>query len=150
MRVPQELSHSTPEQALQRGVMPYKSSSLIPVARNAEGLNLPRSALGSFHEPAADGDPGCLGTVLGFELGEDGAYMELDRPLGDKEPIRDLGVLQAAGEEREHLEFPGGEAAVLGGSVLTLYAPEQPVRDGRLEEGAPGLDGADGAEDLLP
>src|SRR5215212_5876643 len=90
--------------------------------------------LGGLDEPAADGDPGRLGTVLGFELGEDGADVELDRPFGDKEPICDLGVLQAAGEEREHLEFPGGEATVLRDIFLTLYAPEQPVSDCRLEE----------------
>src|SRR5215212_2472029 len=45
---------------------------------------------GSVHEPAADGDPGRLGAVLGFELGKDGADVELDRPFGDKESPCDL------------------------------------------------------------
>src|SRR5215208_2386769 len=101
-------------------------------------------------EPSADGDPGRLGTVLGFELGEDGADVELDRPFRDKESTCDLGVFQAAGEEGEHLEFPRCEAAVLRDVFLTLYALQESICDGRLEEGASGLDGADGAEDLLP
>ena len=31
--------------------------------------------------------------------------MEFDRPFRDKEPGRDLGVLESSGEEREHLEL---------------------------------------------
>src|SRR5215207_10892308 len=100
-------------------------------------------------EPSADGDPGRFGTVLGFQLGEDRADVELDRSFRDKESTCDLGVLQAAGEEREHLEFPGCEAAVRRDVLLTLYTLEEPVCDGWLEEGPSGLDGADGAEDLL-
>jgi hypothetical protein len=61
------------------------------------------AGLGGLDEPAADGDPGRLGTVLGFELGEDRADVKLDRSFRDKESSCDLGVLQAAGEEREHL-----------------------------------------------
>src|SRR5215210_1802617 len=75
-----------------------------------------------FDEPSADGDSGRLGTVLRFELGEDGADVELDRPFRDKESTCDLGVFQAASEEGEHLEFPGCEAAVLRDVFLTLYA----------------------------
>jgi hypothetical protein len=104
---------------------------------------------GGLDEPAADGDPGRFGTVLGFQLGEDRADVELDRSFRDKESTCDLGVLQAAGEEREHLEFPGSEAAIRRDFLLTLYALQQPICDGRLEEGPSGLDGADGAEDLL-
>src|SRR3954454_11026799 len=75
-----------------------------------------------LHEPALGGNPGRLGAVLGFEFCEDGADMELDRPLRDKEPAGDLGVLQAAGEEREHLEFPGRETPILRNVFLAVYA----------------------------
>ena len=61
------------------------------------------AGLGGLHEPPADGNSGRLGTVLGFELGEDGADVKLDRSFRDKESTCDLGVLQAAGEKREHL-----------------------------------------------
>ena len=63
--------------------------------------------LRGFHQTAADGDSGRFGAVLGFELGEYGADVELDGAFGDKELGRYLGVLEAAGDEGEHLEFPG-------------------------------------------
>src|SRR5215204_3902408 len=107
------------------------------------------AGLGGLHEPAADGNSGRLGTVLGFELGEDGADVKLDRSFRDKESSCDLGFLPAAGVDLERLYFPGCEAAVLLDVLLTIYVLQQPVSDGRFEEGASGLDGADGAEDLL-
>ena len=42
--------------------------------------------------------------------------------------------LRSSGEEREHLEFPWREAPVLRDVFLAVYALEQPVSDGRLEQ----------------
>jgi hypothetical protein len=80
-----------------------------------------QATLGGVYETAADGDPGRLGTVLGFELGEDGADVELYRPFRDKESTCDIGIFQAVGEESEHLEFPGRKAAVRREVFLTTY-----------------------------
>ena len=56
---------------------------------------------GRVHEAPLGGDHGRLGAVVGAELGEDGADVELDGALGDKEALGDGGVLEAPGEERE-------------------------------------------------
>ena len=62
----------------------------------ARGSEVRRGGSRNLHEPAADGDPGRLGAVLGFEFCQDGADVELDRPLRDEELVGDLGVLKAA------------------------------------------------------
>src|SRR5215210_4378526 len=96
--------------------------------------------------PGGEGDG--LGAVVGAELGEYRADVELDGPLGDEEPRGDLAVVQTLGDETEDLELPWREG-------LRLLSPfphvvEQAVRHAGLEQRAASVDGPDGVEDLCP
>src|ERR687893_804719 len=98
--------------------------------------------VGKAHEAAVGGDGNGFGAVVRAELGEDGSHVELDRPLADKQPLGDLGILEAAGQVGQYFELAGREVArVLSAAV---YALQEAVRDGRLQERAAGVDGADG------
>src|SRR5215210_737014 len=98
-------------------------------------------------EAAAGGDPDRLGAVVGAELGEDGADVELDGPLGDEEPFGDLPVSQPPRDEPEHLGLPRRQ--VFGGRTpVATGALQQPLRRGRPEQRAARVYGAHGGEDL--
>src|SRR3712207_5676385 len=101
---------------------------------------------GGVHEAALGGYPRGLRAVVGVELGEDRADVELDGPLGDKEAFGDGRVLEAPGEQRQHLELAGGQGVRL--PRVLADASQQAVRDGGTEQGTPGVNRADGGEDV--
>jgi hypothetical protein len=60
---------------------------------------------GYGRRPAATGKDGGLGTVTAAELGQDVTHMGVDGALGDEEPLGDLLVRQAPGDQLSDLVF---------------------------------------------
>jgi hypothetical protein len=60
-------------------------------------------------EAALIGDDHQLGPVPGVELGEDPRHVRLAGQRADEQPGGDLGVGQAASDQREDLQLPRGE-----------------------------------------
>jgi hypothetical protein len=98
-----------------------------------------------------------LDPVAQPELRQHPSEVRLHSRLGDEEPLGDLGVGEAAGELRQDRQLPGCELVELGvgRSGCGLRVPEL-VRE-RVEEapghtrgddGVPGGDGPDGADEL--
>src|SRR6266545_7238174 len=79
---------------------------------------------------AAEPEPGRLrgrlATRANAELPEDRCDMVVDRPLGEHEPLGDLGVAEPLGDESEHLELTRSQP---GGILLRRRAwpPGQPA-----------------------
>ena len=61
----------------------------------------------------ATGKDGGLGTVTAAELGQDVTHMGVDGPLGDKEPLGDLLIRQAPGDQLSDLAFALSEREFL-------------------------------------
>jgi hypothetical protein len=74
------------------GPVPWYRVLLVRVVSSRVAREVVR--LRRLDEAAAGGDLDRLGAVVGAELGEDGADVELDGPLGDEEPFGDLPVSQ--------------------------------------------------------
>src|SRR3712207_2752351 len=102
-------------------ISPARSGTSGPFARGGFRLRWP-------DEAAADGYPGGFGAVVGAELGEDLADVELDGALGDEEPLGDLLVAQPPRDEPEHLDLPGRQR--LGVAPVAPGAIEQSLRHG--------------------
>ena len=52
-----------------------------------------------------------LGPVRGTRLGQQVGDVRLDRARGEEEPLRDLGVAEAVGHQREDVHLPAGHAS---------------------------------------
>jgi hypothetical protein len=63
--------------------------------------------------PTATGKDGGLGTVTAAELGQDVTHMGVDGALGDEEPLGDLLVRQAPGDQLSDLVFALSEREFL-------------------------------------
>jgi hypothetical protein len=75
-------------------------------------------------EPEPYGLGACLGPRADVELAEDRRNVVVNRPLGDKETIGDLGVAQAAGDEVQHFRLARREPRRVGARRRTRAACE--------------------------
>src|SRR5690242_17845443 len=65
--------------------------------------------------PVGAGQSSDLGAVAAAELGQDVAHVGVDGALGDEQPVGDLAVGQARGDQLGDLVFAVGERQVLLG-----------------------------------
>jgi hypothetical protein len=100
------------------------------------------------------GEDGDLHPVAQAEPGEDAGDVALDGGLAEVETSGDLGVRQALRHQPHHAEFPFAEAAGAaggrgaGGGAAAVVL-DQPLGDGRGEQGLAGGDRAHGAGQLV-
>ena len=82
---------------------------LGPGCPGAEGQPA-RAWSGLADDAAAEADGDRMGPRAGRELRQEMPDVALDRLLGEEEPLADLAVHEAVGDELEHLDLTRGEA----------------------------------------
>ena len=75
-----------------------------------------------------------------MQLGEDAGHVGLDGGLAEEEPLGDLGVGQAAGDQPEHFGLTVGQLAELGWALAGKLAADELLQE------PPG----DGGRERLP
>ena len=94
---------------------------------------------------------GGLGAALHAELGQQARDVVLDRLLGEEQPLADLPVRQALGDEHEDLALLGVERGQPRVLLLALAdAPQHPVGDRRVEQRLAGRHLAHGVDEVRP
>src|SRR5690606_18308981 len=119
-----------------------------------------RARSAGLDQPRLVGEDHRLHPVAQVELGQHLSDVRLDRRLGDDEPLGDLPVRQALGDELEHLALtcrqtrqgrvvrPGGLLLGRGGQPLPEEL-EHPPGDPRGDDGIAAGDGADRGDERL-
>src|SRR6266567_8319567 len=88
---------------------PASAAGCLIRARLVRGKYARSMRLAGDDQAALVGDDDQLGPVPGVKLGQDPRHVRLASQRADEQPGGDLGVGQAAGDQREDLQLPRGE-----------------------------------------
>jgi S-adenosylmethionine:tRNA ribosyltransferase-isomerase len=105
-----------------------------------------RSALATRQEPTLRGNGHRLRAVVGTELVEDRRHVEFDRPLCNRECVRDLAIRLTGSDQAQHAALP--RAQQTGPAARLRHALDELRGDPRAEVRLPRVNLSNGRGDL--